>query len=127
MNVGWIQKYALNLGWFLLLLGGISLLDRGTWFYVGLLMVLVGLLNMMNTLRLLYLGKTAFLLSIGSMYWLNIGALIVLSFAHVLTTKKGISWELVGFLVVSALFLFAAKPGAQDEKVQPPGKRSARG
>jgi hypothetical protein len=126
MNVGWIQKYALNLGWFLLLLGGISLLDRGTWFYVGLLMVLAGLLNMLNTLRLLYLGKNALLLSICSMYWLNIGALIVLSFAHVLTTKKEISWELVGFLVVSALFLFVAKLGAQNTKVPSSGKQSVR-
>jgi hypothetical protein len=126
MNVGWIQKYALNLGWFLLLLGGISLLDRGTWFYVGLLMVLAGLLNMLNTLRLLYLGKNALLLSIGSMYLLNIGALIVLSFAHVLTTKKEISWELVGFLVVSALFLFVAKLGAQNTKVPGSGKQSVR-
>jgi membrane protein implicated in regulation of membrane protease activity len=74
----------------------------------------------------LYLGKNALLLSIGSMYWLNIGALIVLSFAHVLTTKKEISWELVGFLVVSALFLFVAKLGAQNTKVPSSGKQSVR-
>ena len=126
MNVGWIQKYALNLGWFLLFLGGISLLDQGAWLYVGLLMILTGLLNMLNTFRLLYWGKSSLFLSIGSMYWLNIGALIVLSVAHVLTTNKEISWELIGFLAVSAVFIFIAKSGADSVQVPSSGRTSVK-
>jgi len=42
VNVSWFQKYSLNLGWFLLVLGGISLLDRGIWSYAGMLLLLLG-------------------------------------------------------------------------------------
>ncbi|MFN4914135.1 MAG: hypothetical protein ACK5FT_02345 [Sphingomonadales bacterium] len=112
MNANWLQKYALNLGWFLLILGGISLLDRGMWAYAGMLMLSGGLLNMVNALRLLYLGKKTWLLSPENMYWLNLTGILLLSLGHVFTVKKGISWELLGFLAVSAVFLFAAKSGA---------------
>lgn len=112
MNANWLQKYALNLGWFLLILGGISLLDRGMWAYAGMLMLSCGLLNMVNTLRLLYLGKKTWLLSPENMYWLNLTGILLLALGHVFTVKKGISWELLGFLAVSAVFLFAAKSGA---------------
>jgi lysylphosphatidylglycerol synthetase-like protein (DUF2156 family) len=112
VNANWLQKYALNLGWFLLILGGISLLDRGMWAYAGMLMLSGGLLNMVNALRLLYLGKKTWLLSPENMYWLNLTGILLLSLGHVFTVKKGISWELLGFLAVSAVFLFAAKSGA---------------
>lgn len=112
MNVGWIQKYTLNLGWFLLLLGGISLLDRGMWFYAGLIMVLGALLNMLNTLRMVYMGKNSLFLSMHQMYWVNLGGIAILAVAHVLNTKKEISWELLGFLAVCWVFLLIAKAGA---------------
>jgi lysylphosphatidylglycerol synthetase-like protein (DUF2156 family) len=89
-------------------------------------MTLLGLLNMLNTFRLLYWGKSSLFLSIGSMYWLNIGALIVLSVAHVLTTKKEISWELIGFLAVSAVFIFIAKSGADSVQVPSSGRTSVK-
>ncbi len=112
MNANWLQKYALNLGWFLLLLGGISLLDRGWWAYVGMAMLSGGLLNMVNTLRLLYFGKKTWLISAEIMYWLNISGILLLALGHVFTVKKGISWELLGFLMVSGIFLLVAKTGA---------------
>lgn len=82
------------------------------WAYAGMLMLSGGLLNMVNALRLLYLGKKTWLLSPENMYWLNLTGILLLSLGHVFTVKKGISWELLGFLAVSAVFLFAAKSGA---------------
>ena len=112
MIANWLQKYALNLGWFLLLLGGISLLDSGWWAYAGMIMLSGGLLNMVNTLRLLYFGKKTWLLSAENMFWLNITGILMLALGHVFTVKKEISWELMGFLAVSAMFILAAKSGA---------------
>ncbi|MBM3399331.1 MAG: hypothetical protein FJY15_02045 [Bacteroidetes bacterium] len=126
MNLNWLQKYALNLGWFLLLLGGISLLDCGIWSYAGILMVLVGLTNMFNSLRLLYLGKRTLLFNTGSMCLLNIAGLIVLSCGHVFTTKKEISWELLGFLAFSIVFLFIGKSNADDLAAPESKKTSAK-
>jgi hypothetical protein len=126
VNANWLQKYALNLGWFLLILGGISLLDRGMWVYAGMLMLFGGLLNMVNALRLLYLGKKTWLLSPENMYWLNLTGILLLSLGHVFTVKKGISWELLGFLAVSAVFLFAAKSGAGSLQQAASKKASAK-
>lgn len=112
----WLQKYALNLGWFLLLLGGVSLLDRGNWSILGIVMVMAGLFNMINTLRFAYLGKATWLIGLGSMYLVNIGGLVLLAAGHVFTTKKEISWELLGFLVFSLIFMFIGKAGAQNSQ-----------
>lgn len=121
MNASSPQKYALNLGWFLLLLGGISLLDRGIWSYIGILMVLSGLFNMLNTFRLVYLGKSPFLFNPGTMYILNMSGVILLSLGHVFTSKKEISWELLGFMALSLIFMFIAKSGSNS--LQPNGSK----
>lgn len=112
MKINWLQKYALNLGWFLLLMGGISLLDRGYWTFAGLLLLLGGLLNLTNTIRLLYFGKTPFFVGIQSLYVLNIGGLIIMAAGHVFTVKKGISWELLMFFGLVLVFQFIAKAGS---------------
>lgn len=121
MNASSPQKYALNLGWFLLLLGGISLLDRGIWSYIGILMVLSGLFNMLNTFRLVYFGKSPFLFNPGTMYILNMSGVILLSLGHVFTSKKEISWELLGFMALSLIFMFIAKSGSNS--LQPNGSK----
>jgi hypothetical protein len=123
VNPGWIQKYALNLGWFLLLMGGISLLDREIWSYLGVILMLAGLLNMINSIRILYFGKSAFLFNVSSIYWINIFGLFMLTVSHIFTVKKEISWELLVFLVLIVGFLFLGKMGSQD--LQKPADRKS--
>ena len=107
-------------------MGGISLLDRGIWSYAGILLILLGVFNMVNSLRVLYLGKKTLLLNPGSMYLLNIAGIIILSCGHVFTTKKEISWELLGFLALSAVFLFIGKINADNLAATESKKTSAR-
>jgi lysylphosphatidylglycerol synthetase-like protein (DUF2156 family) len=126
VNVSWIQKYSLNLGWFLLLLGGISLLDRGIWFYAGLLLLLFGLLNMYNALRMAYLGKNAWMLSAGNTYLVNIAGLLLISMGHVFSAKKEISWELLIFLALCIVFLWVGKVRSQNMQPAKAGKSSAK-
>lgn len=121
--MNWLQKYALNLGWFLLLLGGISLLDRGVWSYVGIMMVLGGILNMLNTIRLVYFGKSPFLVNPGIMHIMNMSGVILLSAGHIFTNKKEISWELLGFMALSLIVMFIAKSGSNS--IQPTGSKKA--
>lgn len=126
MNVSWIQKYSLNLGWFLLLLGGISLLDRGIWSYAGMLLLLLGLLNMYNTLRMAYLGKNAWILSAGNTYLVNIAGLLLISMGHVFSAKKEISLELLVFLALCIVFLWVGKVRSQNLQPAKTGKSSAK-
>ena len=126
MNVSWFLKYTLNLGWFLLLLGGISLLDRGIWSYAGMLLLLLGLLNMYNTLRMAYLGKNAWILSAGNTYLVNIAGLLLISMGHVFSAKKEISLELLVFLALCIVFLWVGKVRSQNLQPAKTGKFSAK-
>ncbi|MFN5217379.1 MAG: hypothetical protein ACK5CL_01305 [Sphingomonadales bacterium] len=126
MNVSWIQKYSLNLGWFLLVLGGISLLDRGLWLYPGLLLLFCGLLNMYNTLRMAYLGKNAWMLSAGNIYLVNMAGLLLIAMGHVFSAKKEISLELLVFLALCIVFLWVGKVRSQNLQPAKTGKSSAK-
>lgn len=110
----------------MLVLGGISLLDRGLWQYLGLLMLFFGLLNMYNTLRMAYLGKNAWMLSAGNIYLVNMAGLLLIAMGHVFSAKKEISLELLVFLALCIVFLWVGKVRSQNPQPAKTGKSSAK-
>jgi uncharacterized membrane protein len=109
MNRALLQKYALNLGWFILLMGGISLFDRGVWAVAGLLLFVAGIVNLVNTIRVAYLNKKTVLISVGGIFWTNIAGILLIALAQFFVSKKASLWELQLFLVLIAGLLLLAK------------------
>jgi hypothetical protein len=58
MNGESFQKPALNISWFVLILGGISLFEKGKWAILGFLVLLIGLGIMCYAIYTLYLNRT---------------------------------------------------------------------
>lgn len=101
-----LLKYGLNLGAFILVLGGISLLDRGIWAVAGALMVLCGLATAAYTVYTVYMNRPFARVSAGTILLAAVAGLLVLMLSQFFVNKKGVSWELEVLFALLALFLF---------------------
>lgn len=100
-----LLKYGLNLGAFILVLGGISLLDRGIWAAAGALMVLCGLATAAYSVYTVYMNRPFARISAGTMLIAAVAGLLVLMLSQFFVNKKGVSWELEVLFALLALFL----------------------
>lgn len=101
-----LLKYGLNLGAFILVFGGISLLDRGAWAAAGVLMAICGLVTGAYSVHTVYMNRQFRGLSAGTLLLVAITGLLILMLAQFFVSKKGVSWELEILFALLAVFLF---------------------
>ena len=101
-----LQQFSLNLGGFISLMGGISLLEKGVWSFVGVAMLLLGLATLAYAFYTLFLERKFDAVSPALIIKLNTFAEAVLMAAHlVLYLKNGFNWPLHSLLLLILLCL----------------------
>lgn len=101
-----LPKYTINLAWFILIIGGISLFDHKGWAILGLILLLQGLLTLLVALSNYYLNKPfqriseQFILKSASV---STGLLLIL---HLFLGKKGLKWELAVILALCGALMY---------------------
>lgn len=110
MKVANLSRYALNLGWFISILGGISLFERGIWSWVGMAIVLLGLGTLVYSVYTFLMDKKFEKVSASVIILLNAAATGVLMAAQfLLSYKTEIKWPLLCLLLLLALFMVYAR------------------
>ncbi len=113
-------KYALNLTWFILLVGSISLFDRGVWAILGLLILMQSLLSLLVVASNYYLNKPFTRISENLILKAGAASTVILALLHLILGKKGLKWELALILVLCAAFIYyVAQVKARGKESKP--------
>ncbi len=116
MKMAGLKHFALNLGGFISLMGGISLLEKGVWSFVGVAMLLLGLATLVYAIYTLFLERKFDAVSPALLIKLNTFAVAVLMAAHlVLYLKNGFNWPLHSLLLLILLFLLYSMKSASGK------------
>lgn len=99
-------KYALNLSAFLLILGGISLLDHGAWSVAGLLMLLAGLAVAAYAVYTVYMRKSVKMIAPRLVFLSAVSGLLLLTVAQFFVSRKSVNWELQLVFLAAATYIF---------------------
>ena len=109
-----LVKPAFHLSWFLLILGGISLLERGWWGIIGAAMLLFGLGVLAYTAFAIYLHRR-FIKEPAMMLVVTMGFLLLLVCAHLVFGH----WELAMILAVMSIPILAGWSRIRGQEHKP--------
>lgn len=115
--MGLLKEYAINLGGFISLLGGISLLEKGPWFVVGIALFLLGLATMAYAFYTMFLEKKFEMFSAAFVIKMNaLGVAVLMAVQLILYLKDGFNWPLHLLLLLILLFLMYSLKYAPAKK-----------
>ncbi len=101
-----LNHIALNLGGFISLMGGISLMEKGAWSAVGVVMSLVGFATLVYAFYTLFMERKFEAVSQGFLIKVNAISVVVLMAAHlIIYLKTGFNWPLHALLLLILMFL----------------------
>ena len=117
MKLSKLQVYALNLGWFISVMGGISLFERGVWSIAGIALFLLGLATMAYAFYTLFLERKFEMIGSAMLIKINAAGVVLLMVAHVIIfIKSSFNWPLHLLLLLILLFLLYSLKKSQTKE-----------